>query len=89
MERKNAWKAYSDEQITELEEVNKSYREFLTVGKTERECVKEIIKQAEATGYQSLQSFMEQGGALRKGDKIYFRSAYRFTAFGCKAESIV
>ena len=45
MERKNAWKAYSDEQITELEEVNKSYREFLTVGKTERECVKEIIKQ--------------------------------------------
>ena len=52
MERKNAWKAYSDEQITELEEVNKSYREFLTVGKTERECVKEIIKQAEATGYQ-------------------------------------
>ena len=71
MERKNAWKAYSDEQITELEEVNKSYREFLTVGKTERECVKEIIKQAEATGYQSLQSFMEQGRALQKGDKIY------------------
>ena len=112
MERKNAWKAYSDEQITELEEVNKSYREFLTVGKTERECVKEIIKQAEATGYQSLQSFMEQGRALQKGDKVYavcmnksvamfqigaaigtgheyFRSAYRFTAFGCKAESIV
>ena len=71
MERKNAWKAYSDEQITELEEVNKSYREFLTVGKTERECVKEIIKQAEATGYQSLQSFMEQGRALQKGDKVY------------------
>lgn len=71
MERKNAWKAYSDEQITELEEVNKSYREFLTVGKTERECVKEIIKQAEATGYQSLQSFMEQGRDLQKGDKIY------------------
>ena len=71
MERKNAWKAYSDEQITELEEVNKSYREFLTVGKTERECVKEIIKQAEATGYQSLQSFMVQGRALQKGDKIY------------------
>ena len=39
MERKNAWKAYSDEQITELEEVNKSYREFLTVGKTEREVI--------------------------------------------------
>ena len=71
MERKNAWKAYSDEQITELEEVNKSYREFLTVGKTERECVKEIIKQAEATGYQSLQSFMEQGRDLQKGDKVY------------------
>ena len=46
MERKNAWKAYSDEQITELEEVNKSYPDFLTVGKTERECVKEIIKKA-------------------------------------------
>ncbi len=32
MERKNAWKAYSDEQITELEEVNKSYREFFDGG---------------------------------------------------------
>lgn len=66
MERKNAWKAYSDEQITELEEVNKSYREFLTVGKTERECVKEIIKQAEATGYQSLRPLWNRDVLCKK-----------------------
>ena len=46
MERKNAWKNYSKKERKELEKVNAAYREFLSVGKTERECVVEIVRQA-------------------------------------------
>ena len=44
------------------------YREFLDRGKTERECVKEIVRQAEAAGYKDISSV----SALRPGDKVYY-----------------
>ena len=50
MERKNAWKEYSPTEITQLEKLCKDYREFLDAGKTERECVEEIIKLVKAAG---------------------------------------
>lgn len=71
MERKNAWKEYSKKELKELEKVNEAYRQFLTVGKTERECVREIRRQAEEAGYESLESVLEAGRKLKKGDKIY------------------
>lgn len=71
MKRKNAWKDYTKKELKELEKLNKEYRHFLTVGKTERECVKEILKQAEAAGYESLETLMESGRKIKKGDKIY------------------
>lgn len=71
MERKNAWKEYTEAQLKELENVNEAYRSFLTVGKTERECVKEICRQADAAGYQSLETVLETGKKLQPGDKVY------------------
>lgn len=71
MERKNAWKEYSKKDIKELEKVNAAYRDFLTKGKTERECVKEILRQAKKHGYVSLESKQESGEKLKKGDKLY------------------
>ena len=50
MERENAWKTYGEKEKKELDELNKGYIEFLSTGKTERECVKEIIRQAEESG---------------------------------------
>ena len=47
MERKNAWTTYTKKSLSELEKVCKDYREFLDAGKTERECVKQIVKMAE------------------------------------------
>ena len=47
MAQKNAWNKYKKDEIKELESLCKDYREFLDNGKTERECVKEIVKQAE------------------------------------------
>ena len=46
MERENAWVSYSEAEENQLEQLCKGYREFLDKGKTERECVKEIIEQA-------------------------------------------
>ena len=71
MERRNAWFEYTEAEEKELEKVNASYREFLNNGKTERECVKEIIRQAEAAGYQSLQKKLKDKEIIKAGDKLY------------------
>ena len=44
MERKNIWNLYSDEQISELKEINDKYKRCLDAGKTERECVELSVK---------------------------------------------
>lgn len=71
MERENAWKKYSDEEIISLEKVCDEYRKFLDKGKTERECVKEIVKLAEKAGYKDLQKVIAKGKKLKAGDKVY------------------
>lgn len=71
MERKNAWTTYGDKDIQELERVCDGYRAFLDAGKTERECVKEIVTMAEDKGYRSLADLVKQGEKLHAGDKVY------------------
>ena len=71
MERKNAWKTYDDKALKELDELSVGYRDFLDNGKTERECVKQIIKSAKAFGYVSLSDMIESGKTLKAGDKVY------------------
>ena len=71
MERPNAWLTYSESDMNELEDVAKKYRHFLNVGKTERECITQIVKEAEEAGYVSLEEKMKDGKALKAGDKVY------------------
>ncbi len=71
MERPNAWKTYTKKQLGELEALNKDYLDFLTVGKTERECVTEIVRQAEAAGYVNLETLQKKKKKLKTGDKVY------------------
>ena len=71
MERKNAWKSYDENNKKELEKLCKEYRDFLSVGKTERECVKQIIAQAESAGYRDLDVYLKSGETLKCGDKVY------------------
>ncbi len=71
MERKNAWLGYTEQEEQELEEINAKYRQFLDKGKTERECVKALIEEAEAAGYQSLEKKLQEKGTLEAGDKVY------------------
>ena len=71
MERRNAWLSYKEAEEAEMEKLAKAYREFLDKGKTERECVAEIVKEAEAAGYESLESKIKKGEKIKAGDKVY------------------
>ena len=71
MERPNAWKAYDDAALAELEELCQDYRAFISQNKTERECVTASVKLAEAAGYVSLDAARAQGRELKAGDKVY------------------
>lgn len=79
MERKNAWLSYETDK--ELEQVAKSYRSFLDAGKTERECVTELVKQAEAAGYVSLEEKLASGEQVKAGDKVYTVGMKKILAF--------
>ena len=71
MERRNAWLSYKEADENEMEKLNRAYREFLNKGKTERECVTEIVKQAEAAGYEALEAKISRGDKIQAGDKVY------------------
>ena len=67
MERVNAWTTYDNEQLEALEALAKRYRAFLDAGKTERECVREAVKLAEARGFVPMGSVT----AAKPGDRLY------------------
>ncbi len=71
MERENAWKTYKKKEKKELEKLNRDYMDFLSVGKTERECTTEIVRQAKQQGYQSLESVLKKKKPLQTGDRVY------------------
>lgn len=71
MDRENVWKSYDAQEEEKLEAVAASYRSFLDNGKTERECVAQIVKEAEAAGYRSLDDYKKEGKKIAKGDKVY------------------
>ena len=71
MERKNAWLSYNEADEKALEKLAKDYRTFLDNGKTERECVSELSREAEAAGYVSLDKKLASGEKIQTGDKIY------------------
>ncbi len=71
MKRKDIWATYSAEQLEALEVLCKDYRNFLDNGKTERECIDTIVNTIEAAGYQDMNKLMEEGTAVKPGDKVY------------------
>ena len=68
MERRNAWKTYTQEQLKELDQINDRYKVCLDEGKTERECIRLTVKELEKQGYRNLNDIK---GSLKTGDKVY------------------
>ena len=71
MEKKNLWLSYSENQLKELHELNEGYKDYISVGKTERECVVEAIRLAKAKGYRNLDDIIANNETLKTGDKVY------------------
>lgn len=71
MDRKTAWLHYDEKQEKELERISLSYRQFLDNGKTERECVESIVREAEKAGYHPLSYYREKNQLLKSGDRVY------------------
>jgi len=69
--KKNIWTEYSGSELKNIDALGKRYMSFLDNGKTERECVKEIIKAAEKKGYKDIDSLEKEGVSLKSGDKVY------------------
>lgn len=67
LKRKNVYEEITDSEKAEMLSLCDEYRGFLDNGKTERECVKEIVKKAEENGFVPLES----KATLQAGDKIY------------------
>lgn len=71
MKRENAWKKYGREELKELDSLCEDYREFLNKGKTERECVKEIVKTVKKEGYVDINDIIDEKKKLKPGSKVY------------------
>lgn len=71
METKNVWETYNDRQLLELDNLNTKYRDFLSMCKTERECVDNIVNMIEQEGYRELSDIVKKNQTLKKGDKVY------------------
>lgn len=67
MYRKNIWESADSKKVTAIMEFNKPYLEFLSNGKTERECVAQSIELAEKAGFKPLNRFK----SLKAGDRVY------------------
>jgi len=71
MIHENAWTLYTDKELAEVEKLSKDYIDFLSNGKTERECTKLLVKLAEEKGYRNLEEIIANDEKLEKGSKVY------------------
>lgn len=67
MYSKSIWEKASNQKIEAIMNFCEGYKNFITVGKTERICVKEALKEAESKGYKNLVTLKE----VKAGDKVY------------------
>lgn len=65
----HVWQKYDEKQLQQLEMLAKGYKQFLDGGKTERECVRQAIGQAETLGYVNLEDVLS--GAKPMQAKVY------------------
>lgn len=71
MESKNVWDKYEEDELSKVFAFNEGYKNFISICKTERECVTEAIRIAESYGYRSLETLIKDQVKLKPGDKVY------------------
>ena len=68
---KTVWNKTQGEQREALFAFNEAYKHFISVCKTERECVRETVRLAEDNGYRDLNEVLAAGAKIQAGDKLY------------------
>ncbi len=71
MENRNSWENYTAKQLKEAEEFSADYIDFISSCKTERECVDEIVREAEDAGFVELNTLINGKKKIKTGDKVY------------------
>ena len=71
MERLNAWNKYDEDMKKKVFDFADEYRRFISLCKTERECVEEGVRILKASGYKDLKDVIAADEKLKAGDKVY------------------
>lgn len=71
MEYKNAWTLYNENDHETVNAISKRYIQFLSQGKTERECVTLAVAMAEKNGYINLKTAISENRKVQPGDRLY------------------
>lgn len=71
MERLNAWNMYDEDMKKKVFDFADEYRRFISLCKTERECVEEGVRILKAAGYKDLKDVIAADEKLKAGDKVY------------------
>ncbi|AVK50416.1 aminopeptidase [Clostridium sp. MF28] len=68
---KNAWNKYDEKEVQSIFEFCEGYKNFMSKCKTERECVKEVLRLAKAEGYEDIEEIIKNNKQLKPGDKVF------------------
>lgn len=69
--KNNAWLKYNGTERKEIFDFCEGYKNYLSVGKTERECIHEAVRLAEEKGYKNLDDIIKNNEEIKAGDKVY------------------
>lgn len=72
--KKNAWLKYNKSEKKQIFDFCEGYKNYLSVGKTERECIHEAIRLAKEKGYKNLNDVIKNNEILKAGDKVYLNN---------------
>ncbi|MFV0465220.1 MAG: aminopeptidase [Lachnospiraceae bacterium] len=72
MKKKNAWSKYPEgTQRKVVFDFAEQYRQFLSVCKTERECIVEFETRAKEEGFVDLNQYIAENREIKSGDRVY------------------
>ncbi len=76
----NLWDKYLSSDEEKINNLITNYKYFLNHGKTERECISQVIKKAEEQGFKSLDYYITNKIKIESGSKIYVENMHKAIA---------
>lgn len=86
-EYKTTWAHYTEEDFKVLYAYANRYKDFISENKTERECVRTMVRHAEQQGYRNMETLMKENAKLTCGDKVYANYKDKTLIMFCIGES--